>query len=267
MKFYPIPLPIACIAMLVAPSANADDLIVVAHRGVVTDDIVENSIASLEATIARGYTHIEADLRCTKDGVPVVLHDENLKRTTGVDAKIGDLTLDELYAKVSKELVPTFEAFGAVCAGRIGVMPDVKGCPPELEQQYAAGIDAVMQKHGLYADALFIGRSAINLEYFLGKGKVSLREPLEDVRKLAAENPQLADERFIFGHAKDFDQRSVDGFHDLGLHVVVSINIFHYLRGNSVKMGLADVEKMKALGVDGLQIDSVYDEAVFGAKE
>jgi len=58
-----------------ATGAPAGHLMVLAHRGVVTDTIPENSLASLEETIRRGYTHIEVDVRPTKDGHAVVLHD------------------------------------------------------------------------------------------------------------------------------------------------------------------------------------------------
>jgi len=70
------------------------EFVLVAHRGVVTEELQENSLASLEETIRRGYTHIEVDVRATKDGHPVCLHDGNLERTCGVNANVGaDLRL------------------------------------------------------------------------------------------------------------------------------------------------------------------------------
>ena len=68
---------------------------------------------------------------------------------------------------------------------------------------------------------------------------------------------------FIFNHAADFDREQVDGFHALGLDVVVSINTFHYREGDPIAQGVRDLERMLALGVDGLQIDSVYDTYLF----
>lgn len=68
----------------------------IAHRGVVTDTLKENSLASLAETIRRGYTHIEVDLRMTKDGEIVCLHDNSLRRTTGVSKHINRITLEEL---------------------------------------------------------------------------------------------------------------------------------------------------------------------------
>ena len=123
-------------------SAAADDLMVVAHRGVVTDTIPENSMASLEETIRRGYTHIEVDMRMTKDGEIVALHDPNLKRTTGVDKDISEVTLADLHELVSPELVPSLEMVCEAAADRIQFMPDIKSVPRGKEKVFAGKVEA-----------------------------------------------------------------------------------------------------------------------------
>src|SRR5687768_13381333 len=50
---------------------------VIAHRGC-RRGTAENSLASLRACIERGVEAVELDVRATRDGVPVVLHDESL---------------------------------------------------------------------------------------------------------------------------------------------------------------------------------------------
>ena len=76
---------------------NSDSLIIVAHRGgVVNDTLLENSIEGLEEAIRRGYTHLEVDLRTTKDGHVVCFHERNLSEITGINRNIDDLTLEEL---------------------------------------------------------------------------------------------------------------------------------------------------------------------------
>jgi len=54
---------------------------VVAHRGS-SSTAPENTLAAFEAARRAGAPWIETDLRCTRDGVAVVLHDEGLDRTT-----------------------------------------------------------------------------------------------------------------------------------------------------------------------------------------
>ena len=58
----------------------------------------------------------------------------------------------------------------------------------------------------------------------------------------------------------------IRAYQALGLQVIVSINTFHYLRGDYTQQGLDDVKRMLDYGVDGLQLDAVYDETVFNLK-
>ncbi|MER7109943.1 glycerophosphodiester phosphodiesterase [Streptomyces sp. NPDC000229] len=98
---------------------------VVAHRG---DPyrVRENTSASLRSAIARGADAVEIDVRLTRDGVPVLLHDESLKRLWGVDRPVAHVTLDELRALTGEEGVPTLaEALDAVGGHR--VMIDLPG--------------------------------------------------------------------------------------------------------------------------------------------
>lgn len=235
---------------------------IIAHRGVVAGTLTENSLPSLEETIRRGYTHIEVDVRCTKDGQPVCLHDMSLLRTAHVRKNVHDLTLPELRALVPEEVVPTFEAFCARCEGRINLMPDVKDCPAEMRDIFAVNIENTLVRHNLLKEALFIGDTAI-IRHFTGKTRRSFGVPDPGPLQVQNEQARLSDQYFVFGHAKDFNEANVTAFHKLGLEVIVSINTFHYMKGDPIQRGKDDIEKMRDLGVDGLQIDSVYDDVVF----
>ena len=57
------------------------DAIVVAHRGA-SADVPENTLPAFEAAWAAGACWIEADTQPTADGVAVILHDEDVDRTT-----------------------------------------------------------------------------------------------------------------------------------------------------------------------------------------
>lgn len=218
----------------------------------------ENSLPALEEAIRRGYTHVEVDLRITKDGRVVCLHDSSLKRTTGLDLNVEDVTLAELHARVSPAIVPTLEAFSARAAGRIGLMPDVKGASPERVAAYKDGIRAPLRQRRLLADALFIGRSDIIAD-FAGPARVAWRKPLADFERELAGRPGEARKYFAFNHTKDFDAAQVAGYRRLGVPVVVTVNTLHYPAGDPMSQGRRDIEGALRLGVDGLQIDSVYE--------
>jgi glycerophosphoryl diester phosphodiesterase len=72
-----------------------DRALVVAHRGASADH-PENTLAAFEAAARAGADVIEFDLRLTADGVPVVLHDEDLSRTTDGRGVVRETRLSEL---------------------------------------------------------------------------------------------------------------------------------------------------------------------------
>ncbi len=63
--------------------------LVAAHRGA-SAEAPENTLAAVEQAIANRADYAEIDVQETKDGVVILLHDSNLKRTTGVDAEVSD---------------------------------------------------------------------------------------------------------------------------------------------------------------------------------
>ncbi len=71
------------------------DLLLTAHRGASFDD-AENTIPAFERAVRSGAHFIEFDLRMSADGVPVVLHDSTIDRTSNGSGKPEDHPLSEL---------------------------------------------------------------------------------------------------------------------------------------------------------------------------
>ena len=67
----------------------------IAHRGEPVGHR-ENTLPAFAAAVALGADMVEIDLRRTRDGEIVVLHDQTLERLWGVDASVGDLDLAEI---------------------------------------------------------------------------------------------------------------------------------------------------------------------------
>ncbi len=61
-----------------------------------SDRILENSARAFLAAAELGVTHFETDVRASRDGVPVLWHDETLERANGTRARIMDLDWAEL---------------------------------------------------------------------------------------------------------------------------------------------------------------------------
>ncbi|MFZ5823110.1 MAG: glycerophosphodiester phosphodiesterase [Bacillota bacterium] len=89
---------------------------VVAHRG----GFPENTLSAFRKAMATpGVGAIETDVQLTKDGVPVIMHDLSVDRTTNGNGLVIELTLAEIQAlrtKESSEPVPTLEQVAELVA-------------------------------------------------------------------------------------------------------------------------------------------------------
>ena len=67
----------------------------IAHRGFSTV-APENTLAAFEAAIDAGAEILECDVQLTADGVPVIVHDPTLDRTTDGSGAVRDLAWSEV---------------------------------------------------------------------------------------------------------------------------------------------------------------------------
>lgn len=87
-----------------------------AHRGA-SAEAPENTLAAFGLAVTQGADGVELDVHLSADGVPVVIHDENLKRTANARGYVGNKTLAELkaydvacgFSKYRGAQIPTLE--------------------------------------------------------------------------------------------------------------------------------------------------------------
>lgn len=98
-----------------------------AHRGLHDENLPENSMGAFRAALENGYG-IELDVHLMKDRKLAVIHDASLKRTTGYDVKITDLTTEDLvnYPLSNGELIPTFDQVLELFAGKAPLIIELK---------------------------------------------------------------------------------------------------------------------------------------------
>lgn len=100
---------VAVVTTVLSPSASADGgtpptgVMDIAHRGAALQ-APEHTLAALDQAVAVGADRMSIDVRLTADGVPVLLHDDSLARSTDVEQKfpgrdsylVGAFTLAEI---------------------------------------------------------------------------------------------------------------------------------------------------------------------------
>ena len=102
----------------------------IAHRGLhsLSNGVPENSLASFEAAIARGYG-IELDLQLSQDGVAMVFHDYSLERLTSEKGAVAQRTaaaLGEIPLTGGVEGIPALSETLALVAGRVPLLIELK---------------------------------------------------------------------------------------------------------------------------------------------
>lgn len=123
----------------------------IAHRGA-SFDAPENSLEAFDIAIRQGATRLELDIQLTRDGVPVVNHDETTERTGDRNLTVEYSTIEELReVRLSNgERIPTFEELCASVAGRAELDVELKATHPKV----AEGILETMRKYGLLQNGL-----------------------------------------------------------------------------------------------------------------
>ncbi|MEE8384753.1 MAG: glycerophosphodiester phosphodiesterase [Dehalococcoidia bacterium] len=109
----------------------------------------ENTLAGIRAALEMGADAIEMDVQATADGVPVLMHDLTVDRTTNGSGDLASLTLEQLQAlNAGSEPVPTFAQALELTRGRALLVAEIKrpGCEAALANviRQADAIEDVM---------------------------------------------------------------------------------------------------------------------------
>ncbi|MCT9080567.1 glycerophosphodiester phosphodiesterase [Streptomyces fulvoviolaceus] len=141
-------------------------LTAVAHRG---DPyrVRENTLDSLRSALQLGADAVEIDVRLTRDGVPVLLHDETLKRLWEHDRPLRSLSADEVRGLTDGGVPTLAEALAATDGSRVmldlpgtsevrvarRVVDVVRACGAEDRVYYCADAAAMLAVRGADSSA------------------------------------------------------------------------------------------------------------------
>lgn len=120
----------ATLKALAEPHRNK--ILVAAHRGV-HHEVPENSLAAIEAAIKQGVDIVEIDVKVSSDGIPFLMHDQTIDRTTNGKGDAEGFTFQALSrlqlkhrGKQTSYHIPTLEEALQLAKGKIVLDLDLK---------------------------------------------------------------------------------------------------------------------------------------------
>ncbi|MFB2552154.1 glycerophosphodiester phosphodiesterase [Ensifer soli] len=124
----------------------------IAHRGYhdMNRTVWENTLSAFSRAAEAGFA-IECDLHYAADSVPVVFHDDGLKRLCGVEGDVREKTAGELGMLAvggTADRVPTLGALLRLVRGRVPIVLELKGREGDDEGFAAAVLEALEDYSG-----------------------------------------------------------------------------------------------------------------------
>jgi glycerophosphoryl diester phosphodiesterase len=109
-------------------------MLIYAHRGS-SQDYPENTLLAFRHALASGVDGIELDVNVTADGVPVVIHDRSVERTTDGSGFVDEMPLARLqrFDAGEGERVPTLAEVLELVGDAVHLDIEVKGSGIERE--------------------------------------------------------------------------------------------------------------------------------------
>lgn len=225
----------------------------IAHRGA-SGRFPENTLAAFDAAIAAGALMCELDVRLSRDGALVVIHDDTVDRTTDGHGPVSGLALAELKrldagarfgVQFAGERIPTLAEVFALMGDRCALNLEIKarGAEPALCES--------IRTHGALASALVSSFDWAALEI------VRHLEPRARIAPLASQWPAR-----LLGAATEIGAAAINPRADL---VTEDLCIAAHQRNLSVNAWTVDeaseMRRLIACGVDGIMTN--YPERLY----
>jgi len=232
--------------------------VLIAHRGgVITPKSPECSIAAIRLAKQQDYAMVELDVRKSKDHVPIVFHDNDMKKACGINKSIKDLNADEIvkitYVNTDQTICTLDQTLSICRLLKLGLMLDVK---IEGDEKFFQKIVTLIKKHGYENSSVTIN------------GDPDLRKHLKEIALLTVTQDDFEKvqqglscdlrNKFWFGLPQGLPSEMVKPLQLNGAYVIPAINTFRYPGQGHYELARKDIQRLNEAGVDGYQIDSIY---------
>ncbi len=107
---------------------------IIAHRGF-SGRFPENTLAAIDAAIDLGVDMVEVDVQLSRDGIPVICHNDRIDKTSNGQGSIREMTVDQLKTldvgswkdvRFAGERMPTLDEALQCARGRVRLNLDIK---------------------------------------------------------------------------------------------------------------------------------------------
>lgn len=222
---------------------------VIAHRGIIKR-APENTIDSIMDAAQDKADYAELDVQESKDGVVVLMHDNSLKRVTGVNKKVSEMDYSQLnrlyvrkkYQKSSfNEKIPTLEMVVKRAKGRIRLDIEIK--PYGRERDLTEKVVGLIEKNNMVKQCI-----VTSFDY----------DVLVYVKQL---NPKIMTSFLLKSPVKDVSIKDVDIF-SVEKHYVTAQLVKNIHRSNKrihvwTVNNIKDMRRFKDFGVDYIITDNI----------
>ncbi|MGM0882869.1 MAG: glycerophosphodiester phosphodiesterase [Bacillota bacterium] len=251
---------------------KAEGPMILAHRGA-SGYAPENTMAAFKLAERLGADFIELDVRMSKDGGLVVIHDKTVDRTTNKAGFVHDYTLRELqgmdagsfYDKAyAHERLLSLEEVMYTFAGRIGILIEIKD--PQLYPGIEEKLAKMVRRYELIQDIAGIGVSDSEGAAGIAAGIIIQSFDFESMRRMHTLLPDIPVAVLIHADQHPLTDKKLDKL----ASYASSINISHDLLNEELVREIhdrnrkvmawtirndQDMERMRKLGVDGIITD------------
>lgn len=234
-------------------------MIKIAHRGYVSKNNLENSNNAILEAIKLGYDMIEIDIRETKDKRIVLNHDEDLKRVFGMDKKVKNLSLADIKNLVD---ILTLEECLGLCRGKVGLLVEVKDI--NYSKDFFENVFTLIRNYKMVNEVLIYPSRKDIIDFYAGKIKIGINySELTDKTIVESYKEKI----FILGMPDIWDKKKINKIHNKNLICLTTVKESYFKRKypdvNHMILAEKEIERLKTIRIDGINIDSCYQEFLF----
>lgn len=228
------------------------NIITCAHRANHTKS-PENSISAINDAITEGIGMIEIDIRETRDGKLVLMHDATINRTTNGSGDVSSYTLHELqefklYNKglLTDEKIPSLKEVLALARGKLYI---------DLDISKKASFDAiypVVKQFGMLKQVLFYSSELDVIKRMLNKDSEVVAMPIIDGDSRFEDYLNLG-LKIVHYTSSSFNQNFIQKAKEKGWYVFVN----SYVNSETTPLddNYGQIDKVIALGGNIIQTD------------